>query len=284
MPELPEVETIKTSLKSLIINKIVSDIKILSLKNFIGDKKQIIGKKIIGLERFGKILVITLSKNNTLIYLNIHFKLTGQLLYAQNTNKAFFKNIIPFTKTNKMPANTTRVIIIFKDNSGLFFNDLRKFGWIKITKKPIKPKGIDVLSKEFTLEYFKKMIKKSKKPIKIFLMDQDYIAGIGNIYTNDSLFLAKIHPLKKTLSLTENEINNLYQAIIQEIKKGIEDKGSSGADEAFILPNGSKGSHQRYFLVYQKENQPCLNCQTKIKRIKHHGRSSFFCPKCQPYS
>ncbi len=282
MPELPEVETIKRNVESNILDKIIADVQILSVKNFIGNKQDIIGSKIISVKRYGKVLVFKLYKPDKLSnFLNIHFKLTGQLLYAKDINNAIYKNNIPFTKTNRMPGKTTRIIIIFQDNSGLFFNDLRKFGWMKITNKPLKPKGIDILSKEFTINKLSQIVSFSSRPIKLVLMDQDLITGIGNIYANDSLFVAKIHPLRPANSLNKLEIKNLYKAIIQEIKKGIKDQGSSGADEAFILPDGSKGKHQRNFLVYQHENQLCIKCQTKIKRIKHQGRSSFFCPKCQ---
>lgn len=285
MPELPEVETIKRKLTPNIIGKIISDIIILSPKNFIGNKNSVIGKKIVEVNRFGKVLVIGLATTpNTLpptTYLNIHFKLSGQILFANNINDAVFKNVIPFTGGNKMPANTTRVIIKFSDCDGLFFNDLRKFGWIKISDQPLKPKGIDVLDKKFTLSAVEGLTRKTKKPIKILLMDQDLITGIGNIYANDSLFLAKVHPLRPANSLKENEIKLLYQSIKKVIKEGIQDLGSSGADEAFILPDGSRGRHQRHFLVYQREGEPCLKCKTVIKRIKHSGRSSFFCLKCQ---
>ncbi|MGB9883133.1 MAG: bifunctional DNA-formamidopyrimidine glycosylase/DNA-(apurinic or apyrimidinic site) lyase [Microgenomates group bacterium] len=285
MPELPEVETIRKNLEPNIIKKTIANIEILSKKNFLGNKKDVIGLKIDSITRYGKVLIFKLinplTHKPSKKYLNFHFKLSGQLLYAKNCKNPIFKNIIPFTKTNKMPANTTRVIIIFTDNSCLFFNDLRKFGWIKISDKPLIPKGVDVLSKNFTLEYFNKIIHSSKKPIKVFLMDQEKIAGIGNIYANDSLFKAKIHPLRPANSLNEKEIKNLYKAVINEINQGIKDQGSSGADEAFVLPDGSKGSHQRHFLVYQQEGKPCPRCQNKIQRIKHHGRSSFFCPKCQ---
>lgn len=278
MPELPEVETIKRNLQPNIINKTISNIEILSSKNFVGNKKDVIGSKIQSVERYGKVLVFHLSNSK---YLNIHFKLSGQMLYAKNINKAIFDNKIPFTKGNKMPGNTTRIIIKFKDNSVLFFNDLRKFGWIKVSDIPLIPKGIDVLSKEFTPKLIEKLASKTKKSIKILLMDQNLITGIGNIYANDSLFLAKVHPLRSANSLTKKEIQALYKRIIQEINLGIKDKGSSGKDEAFILPDGSRGKHQRHFLVYQKEKEPCIVCKTPIKRIKHGGRSSFFCPKCQ---
>lgn len=180
-----------------------------------------------------------------------------------------------------MPANTTRVIIKFSDGSGLFFNDLRKFGWIKISTQPLKPKGIDVLDKDFTVKYLTVILKSKKRPIKVLLMDQDLITGIGNIYANDSLFLAKIHPQRLSNSLAEKEIKLLHKTIKQTISQGIQDCGSSGADGAFILPDGSRGNHQRNFLVYQREKQPCSVCKTIIKRIKHNGRSSFFCQKCQ---
>jgi len=278
MPELPEVETIKRCLEPDILGKVIADIEILSQKNFIGKKQDVIGKKIISINRYGKVLVFKLAPNH---YLNIHFKLSGQMLFAKNIKNAFFKNTIPFTKTNKMPGKTTRVIIKFSDGSGLFFNDLRKFGWIKVSQKPLTPKGIDVLSKEFTLDKLTQLTSTTSRPIKLTLMDQDLITGIGNIYANDSLFLAKIHPSRPTKSLTKNELKSLYKAIIKEINLGIKDQGSSGADEAFILPDGSKGTHQRHFLVYQQEGKPCPRCQTKIKRIKQNNRSSFFCPKCQ---
>lgn len=286
MPELPEVETIKRQLTPNVIDKVISDIEILSPKNFIGNKNDVLNHKIVSVNRYGKVLVIKLMRADHdrplhNIYLNIHFKLSGQILFAKDVNHATFKNIIPFTGGNKMPANTTRVIIKLTDGSGLFFNDLRKFGWIKISDQPLKPKGVDVLDKQFTSQLINTFTYKTRKPIKVLLMDQDLITGIGNIYANDSLFLAKIHPQRLSNSLTEKEIALLYKSIKQTINEGIRDCGSSGADEAFILPDGSRGNHQRNFLVYQREGEPCLNCKTIIKRIKHNGRSSFFCPLCQ---
>lgn len=286
MPELPEVESIKRQLQPNVLGKTISDVEILSPKNFVGYKQDVMGKKIISIDRYGKVLVLKLmrigqDRPQQENFLNIHFKLSGQILFSKDVNNAIFKNIIPFTGGKTMPANTTRVIIKFTDASGLFFNDLRKFGWIKISDQPLKPKGIDVLDKKFTLSVVERLTHKTRKPIKVLLMDQDLITGIGNIYANDSLFLAKIHPQRLSNSLTEKEIALLYKTIKQTIIEGINDLGSSGADEAFILPDGSRGNHQRNFLVYQRERKPCLNCKTIIKRVKHNGRSSFFCPACQ---
>ena len=278
MPELPEVETIKRFLTPNLIGKKIIDLKILSQKQFIGNPQKLINQKFIKIKRYGKLISILLSNK---LYLNIHLKLTGELLYAKDKNNPLFKETIPFTKTNKMPANTTRIIVYLDDNSVLFFNDLRKFGWFKLSKIAEKPKGVDVLDKNFTLEYFQKIILSSKKPIKILLMDQEKIAGLGNIYANDSLFLACIHPLIKTNHLEKKKIAKLYQSIKKIIEQAIKNKGSSGADEAYILPDSSKGQHQRHFLVYQRENEPCPRCGEKIKRIKQAGRSTFFCPRCQ---
>lgn len=278
MPELPEVETIRVHLKPKIIGKKIKSVAVLSKKQFVGDKKNILNQKIIGIERTGKVLSFKLTNG---FFINVHLKLTGELLFASDLNEAVFSEVIPFTKTKRMPANTTRTIIAFSDGSGLFFNDLRKFGWMKVSHKKEIPKSVDVLSKDFTLDYFRQTINSTKKPIKQSLMDQEKMAGIGNIYANDALFLAKIHPTQKANQLTEKNINNLYQAIKKVIGDGIKHQGSSGADEAFVLPDGRKGQHQRYFLVYQREGEPCSVCKTSIKRIKQGGRSSFYCPRCQ---
>jgi formamidopyrimidine-DNA glycosylase len=278
MPELPEVETIRLQLKPKIIGKTIKDIQILEKKQFIGKKEDVLGRKILSINRVGKILYLLLNDGK---YLNFHLKMTGQILFSSDIKNSFFKNIVPFTKSNKMPGKTTRIIIDFSDNSGLFFNDMRKFGWVKISEKPEKPKGIDVLSSDFTLKFFCYLTNTIHKPIKFFLMDQDKIAGIGNIYANEALFLAKIHPLRKSGSLSKPETTKLYQAIKKVIEQGIKYGGSSGADEAFIKPDSSKGTYQKQFKVYQREDEPCFICKTPIKRIKQGGRSNFFCPKCQ---
>lgn len=278
MPELPEVETIKRDLEKNIINKVVKKIKILSSKNFIGEPYQIINQKIIKLERVGKHLIFYLSNKK---YLNVHFKMTGEFLYADNINQAVFKNKIPFANVNKMPAKTTRVIIKFNDQSGLFFNDLRKFGWLMISNQPFLPKGIDVLSKSFTFEKFNQLISDSRKPIKLLLLDQEKLAGIGNIYANESLFLSRVNPFKRAQTLDKKMRQRLYQSIKKVINQAIDHQGSTGADKAFIKPDGSIGQHQNYFLVYQREGQSCFRCRSLIKRVKQNGRSTFFCSKCQ---
>lgn len=279
MPELPEVETIRQAISKDIISKVIDKIEILEKKQFIGNPKDLKGKKIIDVQRKGKVMAIKFDDN---LFISIHLKLTGQLLFSKKLLESEFKTQIPLTQTNKMPGKTTRVIVHFKDSSALFFNDMRKFGWMKLSNKIEGPKSIDILDKNFTCNYFGSKIKSSGKPIKILLMDQDKMAGIGNIYANEALFLSKIDPRRKSKSLTRIEIKNLYNSLKIVINKGLKYQGSSGRDEAYILPDGTRGGYQNHFLVYQKEGKQCpKNCGGKIERIKQAGRSSFICINCQ---
>ncbi|QQG44574.1 MAG: bifunctional DNA-formamidopyrimidine glycosylase/DNA-(apurinic or apyrimidinic site) lyase [Candidatus Roizmanbacteria bacterium] len=278
MPELPEVETIRLSLAKNIIGKTIKEVSVIEEKQFHGQKKDILGKKVIGLNRTGKILAIELSGG---LFINIHLKLTGQLLFHKDKNNAVFKTNIPFSSTNKMPGKTTRIIFYFNDNSALFFNDMRKFGWIKVAKKAEEPKSLDVLSPDFTLDYFSKAISKTARPIKIALMDQDKLAGVGNIYANEALFRARINPFKPAKNLNYKEVKVLYQKVIETIKDGIKHKGTTAGDEAYIAPLGDRGDFQTIAQVYQKEGKPCQGCKGTVKRIKQGGRSTFYCPTCQ---
>jgi len=279
MPELPEVETIRRSLSQSLVGKIVKEVEILEPKMFIGAVHDIVMKKIIDVTRVGKVLTFKLSNDK---YISIHLKLTGQLLYAEDRSHAIYPNEIPLSYSKQMPGKTTHVIIDFTDGSALFFNDLRKFGWMKVLDLAEEPKGTDILSPDFTLNYFEEVVGKSRKPIKVLLMDQDKMSGIGNIYANDSLHLAGVHPTRIASSLGPLEVKKLYDAIITTIDQGIKYRGSSSHDEMFVVPDGTKGQYQNHFRVYRMEGKTCKVCGAQIERIKQAGRSSFFCPVCQP--
>lgn len=278
MPELPEVESIRLYLESHIAGKKLIDVEIREPKMFFGNPKEIIGEKITHVLRSGKVVTIQFQ-NNT--FLSAHLKLSGQILFAPDKQKAIFKNPIPRANTDTMPGKTTYIILTFDDNSVLFFNDMRKFGWMKLGDKPEFAKGVDVLSVDFTLEYFSNALKKTGRPIKVVLMDQEKMAGIGNIYANDSLYLATIHPARKANSLTPTEIKTLHQAILDSIREGLKYKGSSARDELYVMPDGSKGSYQDHFKAYHQHGKPCVRCGTIMERIELGGRGTFFCPKCQ---
>lgn len=278
MPELPEIESIRIYLQDHLVSKTLQRIEILEQNMFVGEEKHIIHQKVSEILRSGKILTIKFENN---YFASFHLKLSGQILYAPNKDKPIFKNPIPRADTNKMPGKTTRIILHFSDNSALYFNDMRKFGWMKVSEKPEVVKGVDVLDANFTFEYFKKAVSNTGRPIKVVLMDQDKIGGIGNIYANDSLYLAKIHPARKAKSLNDAELKHLYREILHAIKEGLYYKGSSAKDELYVLPDGEKGMYQHHFKAYHKHGTACINCGTIMERMELGGRGTFFCPKCQ---
>jgi formamidopyrimidine-DNA glycosylase len=272
MPELPEIETIKRYLEKDLIGRKIKDVKIVSKKSFLGDKKKILNSKILKIERRGKMLVFRLNNGLNLIF---HLKLTGQLLfYYTNSNESLNK----WQRTKY-----TRVIFIL-DKGFLIFNDARKFGWIKVLDEKGLNNELSKIGKEpfdLNFKYLKEIFSKTKRPIKIILMDQGKIAGLGNIYANEALFLSKIHPLKPANKLKDSEIKNLLSSIKKVIKKAIKLQGTSF--RFYTKPDESKGSYQEEFLVYQRQNEKCLRCKNKIKYIKIGGRGSFYCPRCQKW-
>lgn len=282
MPELPEVETIRVFLKDHIIGKTITSVQVLNKKSFPTDSKKILNQKINSLSRTGKQLSIFLDNDYLLL---IHLKMTGQLIYVSKS-QTILGHPTPSLYKQKLPWKSTRVIFTFTNQSKLYFNDQRKFGWIKLIKKSDLSKlqsdlGPDILSPKFTLPYFQKILKNSNRLIKSLLHDQSLMAGIGNIYANDALFLSKIHPQIKASNLASIKTKSLYKNIKKVIRQGINSGGSTAKDNMYLKPDGSKGSNQYNFLVYQRVGEKCVNCGTKIVRLKLQGRSAFFCPHCQ---
>ncbi|TSC95729.1 MAG: formamidopyrimidine-DNA glycosylase [Parcubacteria group bacterium Athens1014_10] len=270
MPELPEVETIKLELEGKIKGKKIKEIKIklpkiinLSVKKF---QSILRGLKIEQIKRRAKLLIINLSDNWNLI---IHLKLTGQLIY------------------NAKPEKHTHLIFYFNGGNNLLFNDLRKFGWIKLLKNNdlekllIKEKyGPEPLEKNFTLKIFKNLLfKKKNKKIKPLLMEQNFIAGLGNIYAQEICFYARVRPDRKKETLKENEIEKLFHGIKKILSAAIKRKGTS--IDSYLDIYGKKGNYVPFLKVYQREGKKCFRCGEIIKEIKLAGRGTSFCPECQ---
>ncbi|MFH1048696.1 MAG: bifunctional DNA-formamidopyrimidine glycosylase/DNA-(apurinic or apyrimidinic site) lyase [Patescibacteria group bacterium] len=293
MPELPEVETIKNDLAAKIKGKEISDVKILwrgalniSAKKFV---QLIKNAKILNISRRAKILILTLSNNYSLF---VHLKMTGQLLYESG-----IKNYSSFAKATadkklriiiKNPLyKYARVIFFFTDKSILAFNDLRKFGYVKIIPQSkvqnfinSEKFGPEPLDKDFTLEKFKEILKKyPRRRIKQDLMDPAAIAGIGNIYADEICFYAKAKPTKQINNLTTKQTELLFKGIKKILSRAIELRGSS--IENYVDAGGRKGDYVKELKVYGRENEKCFRCKGKIKRVKLGGRSSYFCPHCQ---
>lgn len=278
MPELPEVETIRIQLDKYLVGKKINDLQINLPKIFIGDPKKVIGQKIIKIRRFAKVLVIDLSNHYSIL---THLKMTGQYIYQDEKIKGGLSPKV----LGGVPGKHTHVI--FKLSQGnLYFNDVRRFGWIKVIQtdevereKFIQKLGPELL-KTLTLEKFREILKNNKTKIKILLMNQEKISGVGNIYANDALWLAKINPQRVSSSLDEKEQKNLFNALEEVLKTSLKYQGSS--EDAYVTPEGKEGNYQLHSLVYRKNGQPCSRCKkAKIVRITLGSRGTFYCLNCQ---
>lgn len=296
MPELPEVETIRRGLVTKIKGLKIKKVEVLLPKQFQGKPSEVEGAKVLDIRRRGKINIIDLDNGMSLL---IHLKLTGQLIFVENqhnTEHVTLNTPIPFGGGNTLPAKSTHIIFDFSDGSKLFYNDLRQFGWIKVLgtlsnlgdldklgPEPLDfARGKPFANKDFTVDYLQKIFAKTGKPVKLVLMEQEKIAGVGNIYANDALWEAGIMPTKSTKTLSEKEIKILREAIIKVLEEGIKYGGSTGEDEAYVNVEGNPGAYQKHFRVYQRKGEKCLrNDGGVIKRITLGGRGTFFCPACQ---
>ena len=289
MPELPEVETIRAQLADKLIGRKIVDVQVRLPKIWEGEKADVVGQKIVDVRRRAKIIIITLDNGKNIV---VHFKMTGQLVYGNNSAETIsFSQGIPFAGF-ALPGKTTHVILKLgpSPSSGqaasLFFNDMRQFGWMKVVSdeklQEIEDKhGPEALGKDFTPEYLQKICSNWGRPIKILLMEQSKIAGIGNIYANEALWCAGISPMKRARELESRKVGKLYQCIREVLEMGLKYGGSSAADEAFVNVLGEKGHMQEHFKVYQKHKTPCPRCGKTITMSRIGGRGTFFCPKCQ---
>ena len=279
MPELPEVETIRLGLRKYLVGHKILDVEVKIPKIFEGNPKDIIGAKAISARRFGKGLVIDLSNKHSLA---IHVKLTGQLIYRDEKTK----NIpVSKQKVGELPSKFTHVIFTLDKGAYLYYNDIRRFGWIKVVKTNevanlpfFKSMGPEPF-KDLTPEYFKKVLSKSNLAIKPLIMDQKRIGGIGNIYANDALYLSKIDPKRSAKTLSSTETKNLFDAVHKVMEKGMKYGGSSELTYVNVL--GQEGEYQRHTLVYGRQGDICERCGGRITKTYLGGRGTYFCSACQ---
>jgi len=283
MPELPEVEVVRLFLDANLIGKTISKLEIINPRSFFARPEPaevVVGQKIISTSRLGKQLSLNLENGLIILF---HLKMTGQIIVGDS----IFGHPTPLHSFSEgWPNKSTRLFFTFSDGSKLFFNDQRKFGWVKVfTKTELvefqQNLGVDILSPAFTPKHLYNQLQRTSRPIKTVLLDQSFFAGIGNIYANDALFLAKIHPISPANKISLKKSNQLHQNLVKIMKQSILAGGSTAKDNKYIHPDGSLGQHQFSFQVYQRAGEHCLVCQTPIKRIKIGGRGTFYCPKCQ---
>jgi formamidopyrimidine-DNA glycosylase len=268
MPELPEVETIKNELLPHILGREITGVSLLwegivkqpSVKEF---QSRVVGQKITSLKRRGKYLLFGLSGGDTLV---MHMKMTGSLLVNTTDDK--------FTRA-----------IIHLGGTSISFRDPRKFGamWLTDDERTVLPKmGPEPLEAGFTPEVLAQRLGKRAAPLKAVLLDQAVIAGIGNMYADEALFAAKIHPLRQAGSLSREEIKRLHSAIRGVLRAGISKQGASVQN--YFRPGGETGTAHFEFKVAHGAGKKCTVCGTALQRIKVRGRGTYFCPKCQPES
>ena len=282
MPELPEVETIRLGLQKKIVGLKIKKVEVLSPKSFLGNPKKVQGKNILKIWRKAKILGIDLGNLSLLI----HLKMTGQLIY--DDGKRFIGGHPTQDMVGPLPNKSTRVIFTFNNGSKLYFNDQRRFGWIRVIRgkgegesgKLFDKLGPEPLEKEFTWEILKKNLLRHKSmPIKVALLDQSVVSGIGNIYANEVCFNAGLDPRIRVGDLGDKEFKKLQKGVIRVIKEGIKHGGSSRAH--FVDPEGHKGYFLDYAKVYWRDKKPCKACGEIIQKFQLRGRGTYYCPSCQ---
>lgn len=286
MPELPEVETVRRGLQSLIIGKVIKTVTNDTPKGFpnaASDIQQfLIGATVTDVRRRAKVLMIDLSTAYTLV---IHLKMTGQMVFVGDVR--FGAGHPNESLVDRLPDRSTRVIFTFADDSHLYFNDQRKFGWIRLIptiEVPnidfMKKVGPEPLEDTFTVDEFATRFKRrAKTSIKAALLDQTIIAGIGNIYADESLWGAKIHPQRLVGSITKAEFAALFKEVREVMNLAIEKGGST--DKNYVNAEGKRGSYLTFARVFRREGKPCPRCGTTIIKTKVAGRGTHICPYCQ---
>ncbi len=301
MPELPEVETIKRGLKGFILNKKIVQVKVLEKKSFLGSETEVEGASVVDLRRRGKALLIDLDRGLTLM---IHLRMTGQLIWRKgdfsdgqkspevadlagflNDSEQFAAGHPSKNFTAELPNGQTRVIFVFEDGA-VFFNDQRKFGFVKVlpTGEVEQDNFIAQLAKEpwemTAEELFGQCQRHKKALIKAVLLDQKVIAGLGNIYADEALFYAGVHPATRAGDLNLEQVGKILAGACEVMTQSIESGGSTMA--TYVRADGTTGSYlEKFAQVFHREGLECRKCGAVIEKTRVAGRGTHICPKCQ---
>lgn len=286
MPELPEVETVRIGLNKLLPKKKVAAVSHDWPKSFPNAKadvdKFLVEATIVGVRRRAKVLMIDLDTDYSLV---IHLKMTGQMVFVGS--ERFGAGHPNGSLVNELPDKSTRVTFDFTDGSHLYFNDQRKFGWVRLLPTIEIPNidffqkvGPEPLSDDFTWQVLRdRMQRRKNSNIKAVLLDQTILAGIGNIYADEGLWGAKIHPTTLVRDLKDAQIELLFQELQYVLSLAIEKGGSS--NHTYVNAEGKKGSYMDFARVFRREKLPCPRCGTIIEKTKVAGRGTHTCPTCQ---
>ena len=288
MPELPEVEIVARQLNERIKGRVIDEVEVLNNKSFQGDVRDLMGKKIVRVFRRAKMVVFEFDRWDKVLL--VHLKMTGQLVWRLGSwdVKHLRRGVVGGHPTKdwvrELPNKHTRVIFNLADGSRLFFNDMRIFGWIKVLsredwrkiKNELPP---DVVDKRFVVVFLANVLSGYARWVTLVILDFKKIGGVGNIYANDALNLARVSPERRANSLDKKEIRLLHAALKKVIGRGIKHGGATYSD--FRDTQGLGGQYQGHFLVYKREGEVCPNCSGKIIKIKLGGRGTYYCSECQ---
>ncbi len=273
MPELPEVETIRRDLEKRILSKsitslLIHDQRILHGCKPASFKAKCLGQIVAGVSRRGKAVIISFQSQTHLI---VQLMMTGQLIYLDDHQQ------------NKIDKHT-KLTFLFHDNSCLNYNDQRLFGRLTLVNnleelKFLKMIGPEPFQPEFNPAAMKATFKSRKAPIKSLLMNQNFVAGIGNIYASEILFDSRINPRRLSFTLKNSEIESLHRSTVKILKEAIQYRGTSMRN--YLDSSGAKGEFINRIKVYGRENEACLICRTRVVKIVQSGRSTFYCKRCQ---
>jgi formamidopyrimidine-DNA glycosylase len=287
MPELPEVETVRTGLAQLLPGRVINSIDFDWPKSFPNAKHDVaelvIGAKMLDVRRRAKVLLIDLSSKYSLV---IHLKMTGQLVFKSEAER-FGAGHPSESLVGDLPDRSTRVTLTFNDGSQLFFNDQRKFGWMRLipTAEVInldffKKVGPEPLADDFDWRDLRdRLLRRRNTNIKAALLDQTVVAGVGNIYADEALWGARLHPTTPVRDISAAKFHKLYDELVYVLRLSIEKGGSS--DRNYVNAEGKRGSYISFARVFRREGQACARCGHTIEKIRVAGRGTHICPHCQ---
>ncbi|CAB4694200.1 MAG: DNA-formamidopyrimidine glycosylase [Actinobacteria bacterium] len=273
MPELPEVETVRRGLEPVLAGRTLVDVRISDSRltrphDPLAVAMRLCGNRIVAVDRRGKYLIVRFESGGALV---IHLRMTGSLRSAPD---------------GSLPDDTHRRAVVTLDNgSAVAYRDVRRFGtWDLFEPGAVEQYlddrlGPEPLSGRFTTAVFARALARRRAPIKSVILDQKTVAGVGNIYADEALWRAKIHPLREAAALTDVEVATLRRTIRAALQRGVELQGSTLRD--YALPDGEYGGMQNEFKAYGREGEPCARCRTPIEKIKVGGRGTWYCPRCQ---
>ncbi|MBI1833973.1 MAG: bifunctional DNA-formamidopyrimidine glycosylase/DNA-(apurinic or apyrimidinic site) lyase [Candidatus Andersenbacteria bacterium] len=287
MPELPEVETIRQGLSRRVIRKRIKQVSVRKKKIVRGSatafEKVLRGNSFAQVGRHGKLLILPLTKGDKVLL--IHLKMTGQLIYRQKKDVIAGGHQWPPVDPMELPNKYSHVIMDFTDGSQLFFNDLRQFGFMELADQKrlhvvLDHMGIDPIKEKLTLEKLQALFKKRSTSIKAVLLNQQLIAGIGNIYADEICFMAHVKPTRPVQSLSLKELKSIQSSISRVLERAISYGGTTFRN--YLNTEGGKGNYTEKLFVYGRGGKICKRCKKgTITKIRLAGRGTHFCPACQ---